>query len=255
MTPSRAFDAVIFDLDGVLVDSEIWWDEARAAFAVAHGREWTRSDRLAVMGANSPTWSKVMRDRLHLDLAAAQIEAWVVAAMVERYAREGPPIIAGAVEAARRIARQLPVAVASSAHPSVIEAALAATGLAGLFAAVASSDEVQSGKPAPDVYLLAAERLEVTPGRCLVVEDSFNGIRAARAAGMRVVLVPNRSVPPAEGAAALADATLESLADLDPLDLDLEGGRPAEDVVPGGLDGPPAASDSAPPHTRRRPRR
>ena len=227
-----AFDAVIFDLDGVLVDSEIWWDEVRAAFAATHGRAWLVADRAAVMGANSPTWSRTMRERLGLDLAASEIESEVVGAMVERYRREGPPVIEGAVEAVRRIAERLPVAVASSAHPAVIGAALDATGLSGAFAAIASSDEVPRGKPAPDVYRLAAERLGVAPARCLVVEDTLNGIRAAQAAGMRAVLVPNRSIPPAEGAAELADLTISRLADLDPLVLDLDALRPAPRAAP-----------------------
>ena len=210
------FDAVIFDLDGVLVDSEIWWDEVRADLARAHGKSWSQDDQHAVMGANSPTWARIIRDRLELPLSPDQIEAVVVEAMVERYASRGAPVIDGAVEAVRRIAAQVPVAVASSAHMRVIQAALAGTGLAGVFGAVASSDEVPLGKPSPDVYLLAARRLGVEPSGCLVVEDSLNGLRAAKAAGMTAVLVPNHSVPPAAGAVVLADRSLARLADLDP---------------------------------------
>jgi HAD superfamily hydrolase (TIGR01509 family) len=216
VSASPGLGAVIFDLDGVLVDSEIWWDEARASFAAAHGRPWSVADRLAVMGANSPTWSRIMRERLGLDLAAAEIERAIVDAMAERYRHEGPPLIDGAVQAVRRIAGQLRVAVGSSAHPRVIEAALDATGLADAFGAVVSADEVAHGKPAPDVYLEAARRLGIAPERCLVVEDSLNGVRSGRAAGMVVVLVPNVSIPPAEGARELAHVTLERLADLDP---------------------------------------
>jgi HAD superfamily hydrolase (TIGR01509 family) len=212
----QQFDAVIFDLDGVLVDSEIWWDEARAAFAATHGRRWSVDDRLAVMGANSPTWSRIMRERLHLEISPSEIEREVVAAMLARYRAEGPPLIDGAVEAVRRIAARFPVAVASSAHPDVIRAALQATGLTDVFRAVASSDEVARGKPAPDVYRLAATRLGVEPARILVIEDSLNGLRAARAAGMVTVLVPNRSVPPAAGAAELADRIVDRLAEVDP---------------------------------------
>ncbi|HJR50303.1 MAG TPA: HAD-IA family hydrolase, partial [Gemmatimonadales bacterium] len=170
-------------------------------------------------------------ERLDLEMGPAEIERAIVAAMLDRYRSEGPAIIEGAPDAVRRIAEQLPVAVASSAHPDVIRAALEAMGLGSVFQAVASSDEVAEGKPAPDVFLLAADRLGVAPGRCLVVEDSLNGIRAARAAGMTAVLVPNRSIPPAEGAAELADATIESLSHLDPATLRLERGRsigPAE---------------------------
>ncbi|MDP9483619.1 MAG: HAD family phosphatase, partial [Chloroflexota bacterium] len=171
------FEAVIFDLDGVLVDAEIWWDEVRIEFAHRHGRSWTKADRAAIMGANSRGWSTLMRERLDLpDVPRATIEAEVVAAMVERYRAEGAPRIEGAVETVRRVAAELPVAVASSGHPAVIAAALDSLGIADVFAAVVSSDEVPVGKPAPDVYLLAAARLAVPPERSLVVEDSLNGV-------------------------------------------------------------------------------
>lgn len=208
--------AVIFDLDGVLVDSEIWWDEVRADFARAHGRTWTEADRASVMGANSRQWARTMRERLDLDLDDDMVTREIVDGVVARYRREGPPTIDGVVEAVRRIADGRLLAVASSAHPDVIAAALDSTGLRALFPVIVSSDEVARGKPAPDVYLEAARRLGADPARTLVVEDSLNGVRAARAAGMTVVLVPNRSVPPAPGAAELADAVVGRLADLDP---------------------------------------
>jgi HAD superfamily hydrolase (TIGR01509 family) len=157
-----------------------------------------------------------MRERLALDLPEADIERAIVDAVVARYRTDGAPRIEGAVGAVRRIAADRPVAVASSAHAAVIDAALEATGLTDAFGVVVSSDEVAHGKPAPDVYLEAARRLGCDPATCLVIEDSLNGVRAAKAAGMTVVLVPNRSVPPADGTAALADLVLERLADLDP---------------------------------------
>lgn len=207
---------MIFDLDGVLVDSEIWWDDVRKAFASDHGRPWGEADRAAVMGANSRAWARIMRERLRLDLPEDAIERAVVDAVVRRYHREGAPVIEGAAEAARRIATSRPVAVASSAHGDVIDAALDATGLRDVFEVVVSSDEVEHGKPSPDVYLEAARRLGADPSACLVVEDSLNGVKAAVAAGMTVVLVPNRSVPPAPGSHDLADVVLERLVDLDP---------------------------------------
>jgi HAD superfamily hydrolase (TIGR01509 family) len=212
----RPIEAVIFDLDGVVVDSEIWWDEVRHGFAGSHGRSWTADDQRAVMGANSRQWSETMRNRLDLDIAASEIEAAVVDAMVERYGREGAPAIDGAVETVRRIATRWPVALASSSHRAVIDAALAATGLADVFRAVVSSDEVERGKPAPDVFLEAARRLDVDPRHVLVVEDSYNGLAAARAAGMRAVLVPNQAVPPAPGSSNIADQVLARITDLDP---------------------------------------
>lgn len=200
----------------MLVDSEIWWDEIRIAFAAAHGRAWTSDDQTAVMGANSPAWAHTMRVRLDLDLDEGDIETAIVDAVVARYGSDGAPEIPGAVEAVRRIAAGWPIAVASSAHRAVIEAALAASGLADAFAVVVSSDEVPHGKPAPDVYLEAARQLGIAPMACLVVEDSANGVRAGKAAGMTVVLVPNASVPPAPGTYELADLVLDRLADLDP---------------------------------------
>lgn len=207
---------MIFDLDGVLVDSEVWWDEVRATFAAEHGRRWTRDDQAAVMGANSRAWARIMRERLHLDVPEEAIERAIVDGVVARYRREGAPLIDGAVEAVRRIAARWPVAVASSAHAAVIGTALETTGLAGTFVVVVSSDEVEHGKPAPDVYLEAARRLAVAPEACLVVEDSLNGVRAGKAAGMTVVLVPNHSVPPAPGAADAADLVMAGLGELDP---------------------------------------
>jgi HAD superfamily hydrolase (TIGR01509 family) len=198
------------------VDSEIWWDEVRVEFAAGHGRRWTRDDQAAVMGANSRAWARIMRDRLDLDLPDEAIERSVVEAVVARYEREGAPRIDGAADAVRWIADRWPVAIASSAHAEVIAAALASTGLTETFRVVVSSDEVAHGKPAPDVYLEVARRLDVSPEATLVVEDSHNGVRAAKAAGMTVVLVPNASVPPAPGTADMADLVLDRLSDLDP---------------------------------------
>ena len=200
----------------MLVDSEIWWDEVRQGFAAEHGRTWDQADRAAVMGANSRAWARIMRERLDVDVPPAEIEREIVDGVVERYRTDRAPLIDGAVEAVRRIAATRPVAVASSAHRAVIDAALETTGLTDVFEVVVSSDEVEHGKPAPDVYLETARRLGRAPASCLVVEDSFNGVKAAKAAGMTVVLVPNASVPPAPGAAELADLVLPRLADLDP---------------------------------------
>jgi len=206
----------VFDLDGVLVDSEIWWDEVRQAFATDVGRTWTVDDREAVMGSNSRQWSETMRDRLDLDMTSQEIERAIVDGMVERYRREGAPAIDGAVSTVRRVATDWPLALASSSHPRVINAALDGTGLRDAFRAVVSSDEVEHGKPAPDVFLEAARRLGVQSAAVLVVEDSLNGLKAGRAAGMTTVLVPNRSVPPAPGSEEVADIVLTRIADLDP---------------------------------------
>ncbi|MBI3748142.1 MAG: HAD family phosphatase [Chloroflexi bacterium] len=238
--------AVIFDLDGVLVDSEIWWHQERVAWAASMGLAWTAEDSRAVMGANSRGWARIMRERLHLDLAdEIAIERAIVGRVVARYAA-GAPEIPGAVAAVEAVTRRWPTAIASSAHRDVIAAALRATGLARTIPIVVSSDEVAHGKPAPDVYLEAARRLEVEPLRCVVVEDSLNGVRAGVAAGMAVVLIPNESVPPAAGTRELADVVVERLADLDPVEalaaaVARKAGRltaAASDPAPGRADGP-----------------
>jgi HAD superfamily hydrolase (TIGR01509 family) len=168
------------------------------------------------MGANSRQWSETMRRRLGLDMTAEVIERAIVDAMVGRYRREGAPAIDGAVEAVRRLSAEWPLALASSSHRRVIDAALDGTGLRDAFRAVVSSDEVEHGKPAPDVFLETALRLGVGPSDVLIVEDSLNGLKAGRAAGMTTVLVPNRSIPPAPGSEAFADVVIGSLAELDP---------------------------------------
>jgi HAD superfamily hydrolase (TIGR01509 family) len=216
--PQGTLAAVIFDLDGVLVDAEVWWDEVRQTWAAEHGRAWSQADQAAVMGANSLGWAGIIRERLELDLLDQQIVDEIVAAMVERYRTRGAPRIAGAVDAVQRLAATgLPLAIASSSHQAVIDAALNSLGISNLFRVVVASDEVAHGKPAPDVYLLTARRLGVDPTGCLVVEDSLNGVLAGRAAGMTVALVPNASVPPAAGAREAASMILSSLAELDGL--------------------------------------
>jgi beta-phosphoglucomutase-like phosphatase (HAD superfamily) len=214
--PAR-FDAVLFDMDGVLVDSEPWWNDVRVAFARDQGRAWTHEDQALCMGGNSREWAEVMRERLRLpELAVEAIQDAVVAGVVRCYSTRPSPVIGDAPAQVRRIARDWPVAIASSSHRDVIAAAVDALGLHEVMGAIVSSDEVAAGKPAPDVYLLAAERLGVDPVRCLVVEDSINGVRAGRAAGMTVVLVPNASVPPPPEAYGIADAVVPSLDALDP---------------------------------------
>jgi HAD superfamily hydrolase (TIGR01509 family) len=210
------FAAVLFDMDGVLVDSEHRWNDIRRAFAAAHGRPWSDDDQRSVMGGNTRQWSRLMRDRLDLgQLSADQIRDEVVDGVVAAFRAGTVEVIAGAAETVRRLAAIVPVAIASSAHPAVIEAAIDALGLHGVFGAIASSDEVAHGKPEPDVYLLAASRLGVDPARCLVVEDSTNGVLAGKAAGAVVILVPNAAVPPAPGTEALADVTLARITEID----------------------------------------
>jgi HAD superfamily hydrolase (TIGR01509 family) len=178
-----------------------------------------------MMGMSSREWSRYMHDELGLAEAPDEINAAVVARMQERY-REALPVIDGAVDAVRRLAERWPLGLASSSNRPLIDLALEELGIADLFRATVSSEEVERGKPAPDVYLEAARRLGVPPERAAAVEDSESGIRSAKAAGMLVVAIPNLHFPPGEDALALADIRLESLAELSPDVVESTSSRP-----------------------------
>lgn len=208
-------DAVVFDLDGVLLDSEQAWDEARRALVRERGGRWRPEAQRAMMGMSSPEWSRYLRDELGVDMAPEDISRAVVERLVAGYRRH-LPLLPGAVEAVRALAARWPLGLASSSNRPVIDLVLELAGLAGAFAATVSSEEVARGKPAPDVYLEAARRLGVAPEACVAVEDSTNGLRSAAAAGMRVVALPNRDYPPAADALALAAVRLGSLDELRP---------------------------------------
>jgi HAD superfamily hydrolase (TIGR01509 family) len=208
-------DAVVFDLDGVIVDSEHVWEEVRAAYTRETGREYPERATRDMMGMSSLEWSAYMANELGVPGMPDEINAAVVERMLERYG-EAPPLIPGAVAAVRAIAARWPAAIASSSNPELIEVVLRASGLAEIVRVAVSSEEMPHGKPAPDVYLEAARRLELEPVRCAAVEDSHNGIRSAKAAGMRVIAIPNPHFPPGEDALAEADVVLSSIAELTP---------------------------------------
>jgi HAD superfamily hydrolase (TIGR01509 family) len=208
-------EAVVFDLDGLLIETEEIWDEVREGLAHERGGRWSPSAQREMMGMSSAEWSVYMHDVVGLPESPEEINELVVARMAERY-REELPLLPGAVEAVRGLAERWPLAVASSSNRPLIDLVLELSGLRPCFRATVSSEEVARGKPAPDVYLEAARRLEVTPAEAAAIEDSDAGLRAASAAGMRVVAIPNRSFAPSAEALALADVVLESLAELTP---------------------------------------
>ena len=208
-------EAVVFDLDGVIVDSEHVWDEVREQLARERGGRWHDRAQTDMMGMSSPEWSRYMHDVIGLTESPAEIDEEVVRRMLDRYA-ERLPLIDGAVDAVARLAGSFRLGLASSSNRSVIDAVLDVSGLAPLFGATVSSEEVARGKPAPDVFLEAARRLDVPAGQCAAIEDSGNGIRAAHAAGMRVLAIPNVRYPPPDDALALADVVLGSIDELVP---------------------------------------
>jgi HAD superfamily hydrolase (TIGR01509 family) len=207
--------AVVFDLDGVLIDSEGVWDAARRSVVEESGGRWRDGATRAMMGMSAPEWSRYLHDELGVPLDPGEINRRVVARLLAGYER-GLPLLPGAFDAVKRLADRWPLGLASSANREVVEAVLARSGLADSFAIVVSGEEVARGKPAPDIYLAAARKLDVEPARSAAVEDSTNGLRAAAAAGMAVVALPNRAFPPAADALALAAVTLESLGELTP---------------------------------------
>jgi HAD superfamily hydrolase (TIGR01509 family) len=208
-------EAVVFDLDGVLLDSEQVWDEVREQLARERGGRWHERAQRDMMGMSSPEWSRYMHDVIGLRDPPEEISAEVVRRLAERY-RNGLPLLPGAASAVERLAARWPLGLASSSNRPLIDLVLEASGLARLFRATVSSEEVTRGKPAPDVFLEAARRLGVPPERCAVVEDSANGIRAGRAAGMLVVAIPNPHFPPGHDALAAANVVLDSLEELTP---------------------------------------
>ena len=205
--------AVVFDMDGVLIQSEEVWDDVRERYVRERGGRYDDEIQRAMMGMSSTEWSTFLHETAGVPAAPEEINRDVVERMLEAY-RAHLPLIDGAAEAVRRLAGRFTLGIASSSNRELIDTVLEVAGLTALFAATVSSEEVARGKPAPDVYLEAARRLDVAPDRCAAVEDSHGGIRSAKNAGMRVVAIPNPSYPPDDEALALADVAIGSLDEL-----------------------------------------
>jgi HAD superfamily hydrolase (TIGR01509 family) len=205
--------AVIFDLDGVLIDSEAVWDDVRREFTEGNGGRWHENAQRDMMGMSSLEWSTYVRDRLGVAMEPERISAAVADRVADVY-RERLPLLPSARESVKALAAEWPLGLASSSNRHVIDLVLDLAGMADAFRATVSSEEVAAGKPAPDVYLEAAKRLGVTATDCAAIEDSTNGIRSAHAAGMAVIAVPNRDFPPDPVALDLADLMLDSLLEL-----------------------------------------
>jgi HAD superfamily hydrolase (TIGR01509 family) len=212
--PSIETDAVIFDLDGVLIDSEPAWASVRERLTRESGGRWREGAQEEMMGMSSSEWSRYMHLELGVPMEPAEISAAVVEGLEAEYRRQ-VPLLPHAVESVRALAGRWPLAVASSANRPLIDLVLELTGMAELFRVTVSSEEVARGKPDPGVYLEAARRLETAPDGCVAVEDSTNGVRSAHSAGMPVIAVPRPDFPPSPEALSLADAVLDSLRELE----------------------------------------
>jgi HAD superfamily hydrolase (TIGR01509 family) len=207
--------AVVFDLDGVILDSEQLWDEVREGLARERGGRWSEQAQADMMGMSSTEWSGYMHEVVGLPEPPEEINREVVRRMLERYTQQ-LPLIEGADDAVRRLAAEWPLGLASSSNRALIDRVLEVSGLARYFKATVSSEEVARGKPRPDVYLEAARRLAVDPSEAAAIEDSASGIRSAHAAGTHVIAIPNRAFPPPDDVLDLAAVVLESIKELDP---------------------------------------
>jgi HAD superfamily hydrolase (TIGR01509 family) len=206
-------EAVVFDLDGVLLQSEEVWDAVRERYVRERGGRYDEEVQRAMMGMSAPEWSRFLHEEAGVPEDHDTINSEVAQRMLDAYRRE-LPLLPGAVDAVRRAADAFPLALASSSNRAVFEKVLELAGIEDCFRATVSAEEVERGKPAPDVYLEAARRLDVAPDACTAVEDSHAGIRSAKSAGMRVVAIPNAAYPPDEDALRLADAVVRSLDEL-----------------------------------------
>jgi len=208
-------EAVIFDLDGVLVQSEEVWERVRRRFVEDNGGTWHQQSHRHMMGVSTAAWVDYLVSDLGVRLPPDEVAKRVIGELLADSSRQ-LPLLPGAVEAVRGLATELRLAVASGSPISLIDAVLRGASIRGLFEVVVSSDEVAAGKPAPDVYFEACSRLGVEPSRCVVVEDSANGIRSAAAAGTRIIAIPNRRYPPESEALRLAHAVLPDIRALTP---------------------------------------
>jgi HAD superfamily hydrolase (TIGR01509 family) len=206
-------EAVVFDLDGVIVDSEPVWEQVRRQVVAEHGGRWAPDAQRRLMGMSTGEWARYLSQDLGVGLPPETIAAMVIEGMRARY-REGVPLMPGAAEAVRTLAARWPLGLASSSPPALIDAVLDGTDLRECFTVTLSTEQVRRGKPAPDIYLAVTARLGRAPGNCAAVEDSTNGLRSAAAAGLVVIAVPHPRYPPEPDALQAASLVLTSLADL-----------------------------------------
>jgi HAD superfamily hydrolase (TIGR01509 family) len=208
-------EAVVFDLDGVLIDSEPVWEQVRRQLVAERGGHWAPDAQRRIMGMSTGEWARYLSEDLGVDLPPESVAELVIERMAARYT-DRLPLMPGAVEAVRRLAADWPLGLASSSPPSLIGTVLDAASLRACFAAVMSTEQVARGKPAPDIYLAVADQLGRRPQRCAAVEDSANGLRSAAAAGLRVIAIPHPRYPPGQDALGQAAVVLPGLAQLTP---------------------------------------
>lgn len=205
--------AVVFDLDGVLIDSEEVWEEVRRGYAAEYGRQFLPDSQTRMMGMSTGEWSRHLSQDVGIPGTPEHVAAEVLDRMARRY-RDDLPLIDGSVDCVRRLGAVFPLGLASSSARVLIDQVLRTAGLTDAFQVTLSTEEVPRGKPSPDVYLEAARRLGVPPAACAAVEDSSNGLRAAAAAGCVVIAVPHGVYPPADDALAASSLVIHDLNEL-----------------------------------------
>jgi len=208
-------EGVVFDLDGVLIDSEPVWEQVRRGLVAERGGHWATDAQKRLMGMSTPEWARYLSEDLGVGLPPGEVAALVTERMAARY-REHIPLLPGAAGAVRRLAARWPLGLASSAPAVLIETVLQAADLSPYFQVTMSTEQVPRGKPAPDIYLAVTGRLGVEPSDAAAVEDSSNGLRSAAAAGLHVIAIPRPEFPPDPDALAAASLVLPGLADLTP---------------------------------------
>jgi HAD superfamily hydrolase (TIGR01509 family) len=206
-------NGVVFDLDGVLIDSEPVWEQVRRQVVAEYGGHWPPDAQSKLMGMSTQEWARYLSEDLGVGLPPDRVADLVIERMAARY-REHLPLMPDAVAAVHRLAARWPLGLGSSAPATLIRTVLTTAGLLDSFAVVMSTEQVAHGKPAPDIYLAVTARLGVSGGECAAVEDSTNGLRSAAAAGLAVIAVPHPSYPPDPGALAQAKLVLSDLTEL-----------------------------------------
>lgn len=210
---SDGVQAVVFDLDGVLVDSEGYWDEIRRGLAAEHDRPWPDDATHQMMGMSTKEWSAYLVDTVGIPGPASDVAGTVIDRMADRY-REHLPLLPGAVEAVHRLAARWPLGLASSSPRRIIDSVLATADLTDCFQVTLSTEQVAEGKPSPLVYEEVASKVGIPPQTAVAIEDSSNGLRSAARAGMHVIAVPRPEFPPAPDALSLAGAVVTQLDDV-----------------------------------------
>jgi mannitol-1-/sugar-/sorbitol-6-/2-deoxyglucose-6-phosphatase len=203
-------EAIIFDMDGVLVDSEPYWQLSREEFARDLGKVWPSTYQHLTMGRSTVEWARIMQERLEIDTPLDEISADIKRRVIAHYEQE-LPTRPGALEAVQLAAAHFRVGLASGSPTEIIQRVMSLTGLDRVFEVIVYGDDVPNGKPAPDIYLEALKRLGVSPERAVGIEDSGNGIRSLKAAGMRVIAAPCPGSEPSDDALALADRVIDSM--------------------------------------------